>query len=913
MTHHRPWASLLAVAMTVAVTAGTPVWAATPAPPAAATAGQPTVRQFTLANGLKVLLVPNHAAPVVTWMVSYKVGSRNESTGTTGSAHLLEHMLFKGTKDLKKGQIARLLTRYGASFNATTGEDTTRYFETYGADKLELGLRIEASRMRGALILDTERQPEMSVVRSELEIGENDPSNLLYHAVQASAFTSHPYHHPVIGWRSDVETVKTEQLREFYNRYYQPNNAVAVLVGDFDPAKAEKMVRQYFNGIPKGATPPEVLTKEETQRGERRVIVRRQGERNLVQIAYHLPAGKDKSLAQAEVIADWLNEDYVGPLYQELVETQLATSTNAYLDRRRDASLFWLEAEVRPGVATDKVEKALLAIVDRVVSQPIPADALQRAKTGAEANAIYRKEGTMGQAAFLTEWEMLAGDWRQGYEYQQALQAVTAASLQQLAKDALRPDNRTVGHYISDANAPASAKNGGATAAPNGHQASADTPLPDWQIAKNSQKPKALQFDRIEMPNGMSVLVSENHANPTATISGFLRLNAPYSTPQEQMIGGLTGAMLDRGTQKRSKEQMAKDFGAIGGGIAVSGDVLRANFNGKSLTRDLGTIVAASAEMMRTPAFSEAEFAKVKQQIIAGVKSHQDDAKVQAAVAFSAKLFPVGDYRRALSPAEQIATVQAATLADVKAFHKKYYGPKEGALVVVGDVTPAQVKTLVAQTFGDWDGPTPGNLDIRVLPARPQSRQVVNMPDKSNVVLSLGNVSPLTVTSPDFATASVLNRILGGDTLTARLGRQIRDVEGLTYGIYSSLSAGLYPSHFQIQLNVNPANVDAALKSVDRELRNFVAKGVTDSELASAKLTITGTIPVQQATNAGVAGSLVGLAYQRLPANWYSLYPDAINKVTKADIARVAKTLINPDQLVTVIAGPYTETAGKGK
>jgi zinc protease len=903
VTQARPWSTLLAAAATVSLFAGLPAWAAPPALPA--------VRNVVLPNGLKVLLVENHAAPVVTWMVSYKVGSRNEPTGMTGAAHLLEHMLFKGTKDLKKGQIARLLTRHGASFNATTSEDVTRYFETYGSDKLELGLRIEASRMRGALILDAERAPEMSVVRSELEIGENDPSNLLYQAVQAAAFMAHPYHHPVIGWRSDVESVKTEQLRDFYNRFYQPNNAVAVLVGDFVPAKAEALIRQHFAAIPKGAPPPVVTTQEEPQRGERRVIVKRQGERNLVQVAYHLPAGRNPDLAKADVLANWLSQPVTGPLYQQLVDTEFALSASAYLDRRRDGSLFWLEAEAKAGVPVAQVEKALLAAIDTLGSQPIPADALQRSRTQAEAATVFRNEGTMGQAAFLTEWEVLGDDWRLGYQFQQALQAVTAPDLQAFVQATLTADNRTVGHYLSDIKSAAAVRRTNPAAAANGHQASPDTPLPNWSIGPAKPAFPPLRYETVELPNGMTVLVAPNHANPTATFTAYLRLNAPYATAKEQIVGSLCGEMLDRGTKKRNKEQLAKDVQGLGAELAVSGSSEKAYFNGRCLSRDLGTMIASAAEMMREPAFPATEFAKLKQQLIAGVQARRDDPRSKAAVAMSALLYPEGDYRRLLDSDAEIAALQAVTLADVQAFHRTWFTPQRGVFVVSGDVSAAAVRDMVDQAFGNWQGRDPGLMALGTLPTRPQARQVVTIPDKANVVLSLGNVTPLTSRSPDFAAAMVMNRILGGDTLTARLGRQIRDVEGLTYGIYSNLQAGAFPGQFQVTLNVNPANVDAALASVSRELRRFVSQGVTDDELAAAKAAITGLLPVRLATNSGVAASLITLVDQDLPGDWFQRYPAAVLAVTKADVARMAKTLIQPDKLITVIAGPYDETIGK--
>src|SRR5918993_3244615 len=252
------------------------------------------VREYRLANGLKVLLVENRVAPVATVCVLYRVGSRNEAVGHTGATHLLEHMMFKGTPEFNKErntQIAATLQKIGADFNATTWYDRTNYFETVPSDKLELAVRLEADRMRNSFIADADRQSEMTVVRNELERGQNEPSMVLDEAVYATAFREHPYHHPTIGWRADVENVPTARLKEFYDTFYHPNNATAIVVGDFDAGEALDLISKYFGAHPSapGAI-PEVYTEEPPQQGERRVVVRRAGELAFVQAAFHTPA-----------------------------------------------------------------------------------------------------------------------------------------------------------------------------------------------------------------------------------------------------------------------------------------------------------------------------------------------------------------------------------------------------------------------------------------------------------------------------------------------------------------------------------------------------------------------------------------------------------------------------------------------
>ncbi|MCA1564051.1 MAG: insulinase family protein [Acidobacteria bacterium] len=445
------------------------------------------IREYRLANNLKALLVENRVAPVATVCVLYKVGSRNEAVGYTGSTHLLEHMMFKGTPTFNKDrntQIAATLQKIGADFNATTWYDRTNYFETVPSDQLELAVRLEADRMRNSFIADADRQSEMTVVRNELERGQNEPTMVLDEAVYATAFREHPYHHPTIGWRADVENVPTARLKAFYDTFYHPNNATVIVVGDFERAATLELINENFGAFPATEEAiPEVYTDEPQQQGERRLTIRRAGELALVQIAFHTPAvlGQLNVLSNAElaaraadppaendiyplvVLSALLSNGVTSRLYQALVETELAVSVTSNCDQFRDPGLFNVYATVNPGVAPSAVEAAILKELERVGAEDLPGAEVEKAKQQIIAQVAYNRDGTSEIASQMSEAEAVA-DWRFYKDYAANIARVAVSDVQRVALRYLTEDNRTVGYFIPKASAAddADADNAGA-------------------------------------------------------------------------------------------------------------------------------------------------------------------------------------------------------------------------------------------------------------------------------------------------------------------------------------------------------------------------------------------------------------------------------------------------------------------
>jgi zinc protease len=406
-------------------------------------------------NGLKVLLVERRAAPVVAFMVVYRVGSRNEAVGHTGATHLLEHMLFKGTPTYNKKtgtQIAAVLQKQGAVFNADTWFDRTRYYEMLPSDQLDLAIHLEADRMRNSFIADEDRQSEMTVVRNELERGENDPARILHDRLWAMAFREHPYHHPTIGWRSDVEGMPTSRLKEFYDTYYYPNNATAILVGDFEEQCALDLIARRFSGIPPSPTPiPPMYTTEPPQEGEIRFALRRAGQLGIVEMGWHIPEAAHADTPAITVLDHILSAGITSRLYQALVETQIAIDAGAQSYQFVDPGLFTIDITLRPGVGHDLAERAALEVIEKLKTEEVLEKELQKSKNIILTQVIYLRDSPFGVVSAISEAEAVA-DWRFYVDLPKMIAQVTPADIKRVVNIYFNDDNRTTGYFIPKEN-----------------------------------------------------------------------------------------------------------------------------------------------------------------------------------------------------------------------------------------------------------------------------------------------------------------------------------------------------------------------------------------------------------------------------------------------------------------------------
>jgi zinc protease len=942
------------------------------------------IEEYRLDNGMKVLLMENRVAPVATVLVLYKVGSRNEAVGYTGSTHLLEHMMFKGTPTFNKDrntQIAATLQKIGADFNATTWYDRTNYFQTVPSDQIELAIHLEADRMRNSLIADEDRQSEMTVVRNELERGQNEPTEVLDEAVYAAAFREHPYHHPTIGWRADVEGVPTSRLKAFYDTFYHPNNATAIVVGDFERTGVLGLINKYFGAYPASNEPiPEVYTEEPEQQGERRLVIRRVGELAVVQIAFHTPGvlGQMSVLSNAAlaeraadpparndiyplvVLSVALSHGITSRLYQSLVETQLAVEVHTNADQHRDPGLFNAVAMVRPGVEPKEVEEVILAELERVAREGLTDAEVEKAKQQIIAQQAYNSDGTYAIAVLLSEAEAVA-DWRFYKDYTANIAKVTAADTARVARTYFTEDNRTIGHFIpkqpdggssgggggdddrADGDEPGSNGTGGngtgsigptsvralfprgvkfydeptaedegnaqrleeAHASKSSDAAAANTP------ASVGRSNLAARVVRTQLETGATLLVLENHATPTLSLRGSLRAGSYFEPRTRPGLASITASMLERGTQKRDKLRLAHDLESVGAELDFSTDPFAVNFAARALSKDLGLIITTLAEQLREPSFPADELEKLKQQTVASIQEQQANTRYRGYERFTGVIFdPEHPYY--VPPGERlIQSISSITVEEVRAFYEKYYGGRSLILSIAGDVSAEDVNARFAAAFETFGGPE--TIDINITDPEQQTgprQEVVLLKDKANVDVLIGTAAPLRRSSEDYYAAMIANSALGQSTLSSRLGLQVRDKEGLTYGINSIFRApSLAAGPWYVGVSVNPQNVEKAINSALAVLRDYVENGIGEQELEDEKSSAIGSFKVGLATNAGLARALWNAEFYGLGVDYVDRYPQIIQAVTIEEVNAAIRKYFRPDHLTVVVSGDYEAAA----
>jgi zinc protease len=861
------------------------------------------MRESRLSNGMRVLIKKVRTAPVVSFAVWYRVGSRNEQTGITGTSHLLEHMLFKGTRKYRLGEISRTLFVNGATFNAGTYYDTTAYFETLSSDRLELAMEIEADRMVNSRIDAADVASEMSVVRSELEGGENDPRQLLNSAVAAAAFESHPYQWPIIGFRTDVENVPRNAIYDYYRRHYGPNNATAVIIGDVDEARALALVRKHFGKLKPIPAPPTVYTQEPPQRGERRVTIRRAGALPMVQLAFKTPAGKHPDFYALDLLGVALGGGRASRLYQALVEKQLASEVSAGAPTMRDPYLFEFFATARAGVSVDRLEAALRQEIERAKTETFTPAELERAKNQIVSQFVFQADSVSEQASQIGFYDATI-HWTYLNSYLDRVRALTAAQVRSVARKYFVDASCTTGQFI-----PSSA------AAPGGpppRNASARV-----EKAKQGDRPVALpkpaplsgaqrQVTRFTLANGLRVVVQENHANATVALTASLPAGSVFDGTSSPGLAQMTAAMLNRGTRKYGSLQFAARLEGVGAELSASAGGLSCSFSGKAQSRDFDLLIELLGEMVRHPTFPTESLERLKGELLAGLEEEKTDPSSVANRAFERAVYPEGNPLRPPTLDALLESVKALSSEQLAEFHRRQFGPAGMILVIAGDVSTARVRKALEAQFGDWPR-TAGASSYPAIPVHLQAgpvRSTLQVPDRSEAAILWGHAGLLQRSDPDFYATQALNMILGGGgALNSRLGNVIRDQQGLAYGVFSFFDSDLYPGPFQVSLGTNPANAARAVRSLEEQIRLVREKGVTQRELDETVAYLTGRFPLRLETNAGMAFLLWQMEYYRLGPDYIDRYGSLYRAVSVAQVNAAARKHLRPDRATLVIAG----------
>jgi zinc protease len=863
------------------------------------------VSEYRLDNGLRLLTVPDPAAQTVTVHVVYLVGARHEGYGEKGMAHLLEHLLFKGSE--RYPEIKSELTRRGARSNGTTSQDRTTYYETLPAteENLDWAIGLEADRMIHSFLRKEDLDSEMTVVRNEFEMGENNAGSVLFQRMQRLAFSFHNYGNPVIGARSDIEAVPIERLRAFYRTWYQPDNAVLILGGRFDERRALALVARHFGPIPRPARElPALYTAEPTQDGERSVTLRRAGDVQMVSALYRVPAARHPDFPAIDVLVHTLATAPTGRLHRALVQQGLASSAWGYESMKHDPGYAYFGASLARDAPLEPARAALLETLENLKRDPIRDEEVERARTALlnDIEKIQLEPGSL--ARWLGEFAAL-GDWRLFFLYRDRLRTVTTADVRRVAEAYLKPANRVLGLFVPEAR-PDRAE---IPASPD-LSAVLDRYRGRGEIeAGESFDPAPRNIEsrlvRRELANGIRVALLPKRTRGAVV---HLRLALYWGDERSKMnrstACSLAGGMLMRGTQKRSRAELRDAFEALKATVSVDVDGASIETRRAQLEDSMRLV----AEALRQPAFPAAEFEELKRSALTGAEAQRGDPSALAAERLARHLnpYPRGHWLYTPSTEERIEALKAVTLEDVRRCYAEMVGATGAQLAAVGDFDPDALLALVEQLFGDWRSPRPFTRVPARYFERPPIEEQIRTPDKANAVLRAGLNLRLRDDHPDFPALVLGNWLLGG-TSSARIPQRVREKEGLSYSTYSYLSAAALDEAgvFGVASIYAPQNRERVEKAIREEIARALEEGFGDAEVAAAREGLLEARRIARSQERSLLARLAAYLFIERTLAWDEGFERRVAALSAADVRAALRRHIAPAQLSVLKAGDF--------
>ncbi|MFO0952869.1 MAG: pitrilysin family protein [Isosphaeraceae bacterium] len=886
------------------------------------------ITEYRLDNGVRLLVFPDPSTPRVTVNMTVLVGSRHEGYGETGMAHLLEHMVFKGTPghpDIVGDMKAR-----GAQFNGSTNSDRTNYYETLPAsdDNLEFAVKLEADRLVNSHVRAEDLKTEFSVVRNEFESGENSAQRVLNQRMMATAFEWHNYGKSTIGNRSDIERVPIERLQAFYRKYYQPDNVVVVLAGKLDEKKAVELANRYFGAIPRPArTLDATYTEEPAQDGERVVTLRRVGDTPSIGLLYHVPAAAHPDSAALQVLASVLSSQPSGPLYRALVEPRKAASVFASSRGMHDPGTFEVFAGLPKGGSVDEVRDVLLATVEAVKEKGVSQEEVERARRQILKARELASNDANSTAIQLSE-SIAQGDWRLYFINRDRVEKVTAEQVKEVAAKYLNRSNRTVGVFLP-------------TAQPE------RTPVPETPDVRSlvegykgrEVRLTAESFDvsplaveaRVQRPEpigGVKVALL-----PKQTRGGVvqLQLTLHYGNAENlkeyTAAAGFLGDLMTRGTKSLNRQQIQDELdknvarlsaggggggprggGRRGGGGGGGGALGSVTFSVETKRANFPAVLEILRQVLREPSFPAEDFAVMKLGRIAAAEAGRTDPQRLAANRLQRLMqrYPADDVRYVPTVEEEVKRLEAVTLEQVRTLYKDYLGVSHGEIAVVGDFEPSEVLPILARALEGWNSGKPyARIERPFQSDIAPARETIVTPDKANAVYLAGLTMPVGDDHPDYPALVIGNFILGGGSLSSRLGDRLRQKDGLSYGASSALTASPLDRRagLMMQAICNPTNLKRVVRGADEELARLLRDGVTAQELETAKQGYSRQQQVRRSSDAALTGQLASNLYLGRTLRHDADLEKAIQSLTPEAVASALRKHVDAKALIVVGAG----------
>lgn len=893
-------------------------------------AGEPTkvttvggITEYRLDNGLRVLLFPDDSRPTVTINATYLVGSRHEGYGESGMAHLLEHMLFKGTPT--HPQIWKLLQDHGAQFNGSTNNDRTNYFETLAAtpENLEFALALEADRMVNSRIAAEDLASEFSVVRNEFEMGENSPVRVLSERIASSAYLWHNYGKSTIGSREDIERVPVDRLRAFYKKFYQPDNAYLIVAGKFDEAKTLARINELYGVIPRPERKLEpTYTVEPTQDGEREVVLRRTGDVQAIGAVYHICAASHEDAAPLQVLANILSTEQTGRLYKALIEPQLASSVDASSQAQCEPGIFEVTVQARLNQSLAAIRKTLLETLDDLGRQTFTDEEVNRARQNFARTFELMLADSQRVALRLSE-SAAHGDWRLLFLQRDRIAKVTPADVQRVAARYFVPSNRTVGVFTPEAQ-PARA------AIPATPDVAAL--LKDYKDTRELSKGEAFEAsyanieqrtERITLAGGMKVaLLPKQTRGDKVSAALTFHYGSEAELTGKTTIASYLAPMLMRGTTTLSRRQIQDKLAElkaqvrIGEGGSMGGRYVRVARDGpgtldvtiEATRENLPAVLELVAQILQKPAFPQDEFDKLQSERVAAAEAQLSEPQALATNALQRKLasYPPTDIRYVPTPAEQVERLKSVKLEDVQALYRGLVGGNFSEAAVVGDFESSQMKALLDRHFDTWRSPTAySRIQSGYQPAAAET-VVIRTPDKANSMVTLGMPLEIRDDDADYPALLMANTILGGSS-SSRLLNRIRQKEGIAYGCGSMMTASARDKvgTFIAFSICAPQNAEKAVSCAREEIARFIKDGVPQTELDDARKGYRQALEVGLSSDGAVAGLLTRDLNLGRTLKFSQELLTRIEALTPEQVQAALAKYVQPEKLIVVRAGDF--------
>lgn len=876
------------------------------------------ITEYRLANGAQILLFPDPSKSTVTVNMTVFVGSRHEGYGEAGMAHLLEHMLFKGTPSHLK--VPELLKNRGADFNGTTWLDRTNYYETLpaatpeqAAENLEFAIRLEADRLMNSFVKGEDLASEMTVVRNEFESGENSPNRILMQRVQAAAFEWHNYGRSTIGNRSDIERVPIDRLQAFYRKFYRPDNIMVVVAGKFEEADALELVEKHFGALEAPQVPLDrTYTTEPAQDGERTVVLRRVGNTQLLNVAYHIPSGANREFAAVEMLAYIFGTEPSGRLYRELVLPELASSSSTMSMALHDPGLIMFTAQVPTEKSIESAREKLLQTIEEVVKQPITEDELKRARLQFEKDRELRATNTAGIAIELSEWAA-QGDWRLYFLFRDVVEQLTPEECTQAAQTYLTRNNRTLGMFLPSETSqriqmPSKpnltellAEYAGRDAMEQGEQFDPDPSAIEARTVRGvlSTGIKTAWLPKKTRGNSVNIDINLRYGNEQSLLS--------YVTAVEFLP-----EMLMRGTKKLNHEQLADRLDELKSQVRMSGTNGLLSVSIESKRDKLAELLPLIGEILREPAFDSNELEIIRRQVISSNEARMTEPTVLASIELRRALAPFdkSNIRYVPSLSERVERYREVTVDQVAQLHATQLNGTNGEVAAVGDFDTAEIIAACESIFEGWKSDIKQERIAQpAITSVPGRNQEILTPDKANAVYYAGEQIAMRDDHPDYAALVIGDYIMGGGALSSRLGDRVRQKEGLSYSVGTGLTA--HPVDERTNLTIfaitNPENRDRLVSVINEEIDLLLKDGITASELEAAKQGYLQSEQLARTEDSTLSTVLGGTLFAGRSMEYYAQFEKRISELSIEAVNAALRKYIDPKRLVIFTAGDFAK------